>query len=209
MILITCDIENGTQNESERRSIAIPESQACAASSRLRDLCSQGARHALTADEVAGEPWADFESRLKKGNFHEDMVVFVKWLYGSEHDILQNRWVGDLWCLGQRLESPTFQNAVMRRLCKKLSDRDEREIHRGFADYWSYDAQAAWDVADFTHDKEDGFDIEKDEVYWGNKQMLRFILDIFAFLGTSNTTVRKALHKGGSVAVQLSMLIEA
>jgi hypothetical protein len=58
-------------------------------------------------------------------------------------------------------------------------------------------------------DEEHGFDINNDEVDWGNKQMLKFYLDFFAFIGTHDSTVRGALQHGGDVAIQITKIMEA
>ena len=90
------------------RTISVPETLACAVSVHLRFLCSTFPdRRIFEADEIVGEPIADFEARLHNGSFYSLMAIFVKWLYGSDLDF--SKWAVDLWYLGDTLGSPTFQ----------------------------------------------------------------------------------------------------
>jgi len=136
------------------------------------------------------------------------MTNFVKWLYGSDLDATE--WASDLWYLGSALGSPTFQNTAMRRLCKRSDDYDEEDTDNILPEVLTHDTlRAAWDQADFTKDMDEGYNGDFDQVYWDNKQMLKFYLDVFAFIGTRAEVVRGALQEGGEVVVQLSMIMEA
>ncbi|KAE9363581.1 hypothetical protein N431DRAFT_474596 [Stipitochalara longipes BDJ] len=196
VIQITCQTKEEEDASHGLKTIAVPELLACTASSRLRDLCSQSTRRVFTADEVLDESIEDFESRLSNTNFYRLMTNFVKWLYGSDLDVTE--WASDLWYLGQALESPTFQNTAMRRLCRRSDGYDE-DTDNILPEVLTHDTlHAAWDQANFTKDMNNSFDIE-----------LKFYLDVFAYIGTRAEVVRGAFQEGGEVIVQLSMIMEA
>ena len=95
--------------------ITIPETLACLASKGLKTLCSAPSQ-VFTADDVLGEPVAEFEARLIDGDFYIHMSSFAKWCYGADlHD--EEGWCCDRRYLGQKIGSPKFQNSNLRLLC--------------------------------------------------------------------------------------------
>ena len=78
MIQIRCHVKKDSKAAFVIRIITIPETLAFAASKRLQDLCSLSLNRVFTADDILGEPVADFESRLITGDFHSHMSSFAK-----------------------------------------------------------------------------------------------------------------------------------
>jgi hypothetical protein len=119
MIQITYRTKEDENSASLLQTIAIPEVLACSRSSRLRDLCARSNGRVFTADNVVGKLIDEFEEQLLGNNFHAIMTSFVKWLYGSDLDGGDRVWSLDRWFFGQRLGSPTFQNANRGHLCER------------------------------------------------------------------------------------------
>jgi hypothetical protein len=141
------------------------------------------------------------------------ITSFVKWLYGSDFE-QDECYSTERWYLGQKLGSPKFQNASMRYLCNNTSL--PRTNSYAELDFFFYaepiggdSLQRALNHADFSNDEKNGFRVDFYEVYWGNKQMLRFILDAFAFIGTRDSEVLIAIEEGGKFVVQFMMIIHA
>jgi hypothetical protein len=63
-----------------------------------------------------------------------------------------------------------------------------------------------WDFSDFAPDEARGYDRSK-KVYWENKQMLRFVLGVFAFTGTDDEQVREVFSPGGYEAIHLAIVM--
>jgi hypothetical protein len=50
------------------------------------------------------------------------------------------------------------------------------------------------ELSGFSCDLEHGFYSNLSQVYWGNKQMLKFVLDFVAYVGTKEFNVRGIIH---------------
>jgi hypothetical protein len=127
MMKITYRTKEDDNSASLLRTITVPEALACSRSSRLRDLRARGTGRVFTADDVLGKLIDDFKKQLLTNNFHAVMTSFVKWLYGSDLDGGDRVWSLDRWFIGQRLRSPTFQNATTGRLCERPGHFDEAD----------------------------------------------------------------------------------
>lgn len=146
---------------------------------------------------------------LINGSFYTQMCLFQQWLYGS--DISKDKTLCcDRWYFGQNIGSPMYQNDAMRLLRSSVRPAPAgiKIITRDSIGY--KDISLIWDQADFTPDEKLGYDDSQcGEVYWGNKQMLRFFLDISAFIGTKDDEVSGLIAEGGPCAIQIAKLIDA
>lgn len=142
-----------------------------------------------------------------EGIYHY-MCLFQKWLYGAdiskEPGYCYNRWY-----MGQMLGCPLFQNEAMNLLCS-TAKMEKKRLGDMLIDEYDFDTlQTVWKQADFGPDAVMGYGAGAGHhVYWENKKMLKFILDVFAFVGSKHTTVAKVLVKGGTRAIHLARAIE-
>ncbi|KAF8859548.1 hypothetical protein BDZ45DRAFT_725283 [Acephala macrosclerotiorum] len=176
------------------RTVSLPEVLACAVSSLFRQLCKDTKKRIFTSDEVLGEKLKD--------RYHAS-----KWLYGGNLLKIPGNCY-DHWYFGQRIGSPLFQNDAMRLLISTV-DVNKESLTDMFLDHYDHeDLGIIWRLADFSVDEELGYDNDLQEVHWGNKQMLKFVLDVFAFVGTKDEDVAAAIAEGGASAVHIAKFIE-
>lgn len=184
--------------------ISLPEVLACYVSSRFRDLCN-GSKNRCFKAELLNRPLLSIEmSSIFNGIISRSLKEFGKWLYGASISFDE---IGGYaqWIFGQTIGCPFFQNDIIRTLCLHRLPEVKKISH--FDSMWDrFDPAFIWTLSDFTPDKERGYD-SKSEVYWGNKQMLRFVLDVFAFVGTEDEEVREVFSRGDTLAIHLASIM--
>ena len=125
--------------------IRLPVVLACAVSSRLRDLCNDGKRRAVTIDELIGQKQDVFEENLTMAfspGIEGLLDSFLKWLYTGVAEAKGNH-CHDLWYLGYRIGAPKFQNAALRTLCR---DANEGKGSGHLSSYDQDDFKACWEL---------------------------------------------------------------
>ncbi|KAH6717001.1 hypothetical protein BKA61DRAFT_573066 [Leptodontidium sp. MPI-SDFR-AT-0119] len=177
-------VKDYSQDPTHRDVIRLPEVLLRAISHCFNDLCESNPQETLfTAEQVLG--CSDVQFYCEEGRFGAFMACFAKWIYTSklDDDIF---WPWELWRLGQLVGAPSFMNLCLQELAKCLGDSTEDvEMNRNSKNWkakfdWT-SAQLIWEEADFRSDFEHGYDLRDCSVYWGNKKMLKFALDVFLY----------------------------
>ena len=189
----------------EDRIIRVPEALACAVSARLRDLCKFNGRRSFLVDEILGREPGKLFSFVDRRDIHNLLGTFVNWLY-TGCLATETVYYHLPWSFGYRLGAPKLQNDALRMLC---SNPDTAGDHMEALQDPFWDAQICfvWGTADFSKDDDHGCDLDENTVYWGNKQILRFIMDVMVYMSLKNWTVTTNLWKGRALALQLNKLM--
>lgn len=202
---VICTIPGGASSAPASQTINIPTQLGCEASSKLRTLCSDQTRRVFTDVEVVG-PVGQFERGCIHGSFYDLMLHFVRWFYSSELD--SRVLAEDFWHLGRTIGAPKFQNAALRCLCTDMS-AEVFGLGGTFREPLTYETLLkVWNRSDFTMDMQFGYGLDHSQVYWRDKKLLLFILQCFAYFGTQDRQVVRALQEGGEIAINLTMMIE-
>ncbi|KAF7914538.1 uncharacterized protein EAF01_000944 [Botrytis porri] len=176
-----------------------------AISTRFKPLDKHAPNQSLSIHDCLGEPQSKFEVNMFRSRVSDLMDHSGKWLYTGNIDI-EGVMVWDLWVFGEAFRAPRFQNDVMRALCAKASENNHALV---IIKYFGFDAttlKRCWDQVDFTGDRARGCAVENGTVYWGNKPMLKFIMDVIVFVGFRDSNFRRLIHSGGYVAEQIHKL---
>ncbi|ATZ57890.1 hypothetical protein BCIN_15g04020 [Botrytis cinerea B05.10] len=183
----------------------IPSIIGKAISARFKNLDKHSPNQACTVLDCLGEPQTEFEAKLFRSNVSDLMDHFGKWLYTGNVEI-EGWMVWDLWMFGEAFGVPRYQNDIMRALCAKASENNPSLV---IMKYFGFDAvtlNRCWDQTDFTIDRARMCSVENGSVYWGNKQMLKFIMDVIVFVGFKDSNVRRLINSGGRIAEQIFKL---
>ncbi|TGO31413.1 hypothetical protein BHYA_0914g00020 [Botrytis hyacinthi] len=176
-----------------------------AISTRFKPLDKHAANQSISILDCLGEPQTKFEAKMFRSTVGDLMDHFGKWLYTGNIDIAG--WmVWDLWMFGEASRAPRYQNDVMRALCAKASENNSSSI---IIKYFGFDAATlnrCWDQTNFEVDRARGWAVENGTVYWGNKQMLKFIMDVIVFVGFKDSNFRRLINSGGYIAEQIHKL---
>ncbi|TGO27817.1 hypothetical protein BPAE_0036g00280 [Botrytis paeoniae] len=182
-----------------------PITIAKAISTRFKPLDKHAPNKSYSILDCLGEPQTKFEAKMFRSNVSDLMDHFGKWLYTGNIDI-EGLMVWDLWMFGEAFRAPRYQNDVMRALCAKASENNPSLV---IIKYFGFDAATlnrCWDQVDFTGDRARGCSVESGSVYWGNKQMLKFIMDVIVFVGFKDLNFRRLINSGGHIAEQIHKL---
>lgn len=182
-----------------------PTVVAKAVSTRFKGLDKHGEYQTYTVFDCLGVSQAEFEPKLFRSTVSDLMDHFGKWLYTGNID-LNGQKVWDLWTFGEAFGAPRYQNDVMKALCAKGLDNNPSLIITKYFGFNSITLKKCWEQADFGADEAHNCFIEQGTVYWGNKQMLKFVLDIIVFVGMKDSMVRAIIRNGGYIAEQVTKL---
>ncbi|KAF7867455.1 uncharacterized protein EAF02_009646 [Botrytis sinoallii] len=176
-----------------------------AISTRFKSLDKHAPHQSLSILDCLGEPQTKFEAKMFRSAVSDLMDHFGKWLYTGNIDI--GGWMlWDLWMFGEAFRAPRYQNDVMRALCAKASENNPSLV---ITKYFGFDAATlnrCWDQTNFEVDRARGCSVEIGLVYWGNKQMLKFIMDVIVFVGFKDSNFRRLINSGGHIAEQIHKL---
>lgn len=199
------------KDHNDRRVIRLPEVLLRAVSHRSKDLCEAGDSRSFTAEQVLG--CQDVEFWCEGERFGHLMTCFTKWLYTSKlsDDVF---WPWELWRLAQLMGVPALMNLCVREFARCYSypnyppyqsiNPNGRKWKEAFN--WQH-ARRLWDEADFNFEEEHECDLTRLSVYWGNKRMLKFGLDVFLYLDLNteggSEDVRVLIQEKDDLAMQV------
>ncbi|KAI9651215.1 hypothetical protein NHQ30_001253 [Ciborinia camelliae] len=176
-----------------------------AISTKFRGLDKYAMDQSYTIIDCLGESQDKFEAKMLRSNVSDLMDHFGKWLYTGIIDIEgMNIW--DMWTFGEALGTPRYQNDIMRALCAEGLDSNPSLIITEYIGFDAVTLKKCWEQADFTADEAHKCSLEQGSVYWGNKQMLKFVMDVIVFVGLEHPKVRRLIFAGGYVAEHISKL---
>ncbi|TGO53716.1 hypothetical protein BCON_0119g00400 [Botryotinia convoluta] len=182
-----------------------PITIAKAISTRFKSLDKHAPNQTFSILDCLGESQTKFEAKMFRSTVSDLMDHFGKWLYTGNIDI-EGLMVWDLWMFGEAFRAPRYQNDVMRALCAKASKNNPSLV---ITKYFGFDAATLNRCrvqVDFTGDRARGCSVESGTVYWGNKQMLKFIMDVIVFVGFKDSNFRRLINSGGHIAEQIHKL---
>ncbi|KAJ8061856.1 hypothetical protein OCU04_009647 [Sclerotinia nivalis] len=186
-----------------------PSVAAKAISTRFKGLHQYGRYQTYTVFDCLGTSQAKFEAKMLRSKVSDLMDHFGHWLYTGNIDIGGFK-VWDLWTFGETFGAPRYQNDVMKALCGEGLDSNPSFL---ITEYFGFDSgtlKKCWEQANFTADAAHKCFLELGTVYWGNKQMLKFVMDVIVFVGLKDSKVRRIIHDGGYVAEHIvKLLLEA
>ena len=117
------------------------------------------------------------------------LASFTKWLYFGSI-ITKTNFQRDLWCFGQRIRSPRFQNAALRPLRTNCYAAMAEEA---LADLFRHQVmKRVWDVA------------YSEPVALREQKMLMILLDHMVYLGVDHPDVKRVTYNGGDLTLQLA-----
>ncbi|KAF7859554.1 hypothetical protein EAF04_008635 [Stromatinia cepivora] len=186
-----------------------PTVAAKAISTRFKGLDQYGRYQTYTVLDCLGTSQAKFEAKMFGSNVSDLMDHFGHWLYTGKIDI-EGLKVWDLWTFGEAFGAPRYQNDVMKALCGEGLDNNPSFLITKYFGFDSGTLKKCWEQANFTVDAAHKCFLEQGTVYWGNKQMLKFVMDVIVFVGLKDSKVRRLIHDGGYVAEHIvKLLLEA
>ncbi|KAE8452587.1 hypothetical protein EG329_013846 [Mollisiaceae sp. DMI_Dod_QoI] len=186
--------------------ISLPEVLACAVSSRFRDLCKNTAKRDFMEEDIVGEPLCHYEEKLALSTFYSNMCLFQRWLYGADLS-KDDDYCYERWYFGQTIGAPLYQNDVMRDLSSTV-DVEAKSLWTKFHDRFDFfTLNWIWKQSEITVDQEHNHD-ELDRMQWANKQMLKFVLDTFAFEGPKESSVALVIEQGGPWVIHIVRIMD-
>ncbi|KAF7890312.1 hypothetical protein EAF00_008627 [Botryotinia globosa] len=176
-----------------------------AISTRFKALDKHAPNQSISIHDCLGEPQTKFETKMFRCTVGDLMDHFGKWLYTGNIDIAG--WMmWDLWMFGEAFGAPRYQNDVMRALCAKSSENNPSLIIIKYLGFDAATLKRCWDQTNFELDRARGCAVENGSVYWGNKQMLKFVMDVIVFVGFKDLNFRRLINSGGYIAEQIHKL---
>ncbi|KUJ17059.1 uncharacterized protein LY89DRAFT_748262 [Mollisia scopiformis] len=194
-----------SEEDEPTRVLHLPEVLACAVSSRFRDICKSTKKRCFQAEELLGQSVEKFRKIFDYNSIYDLLEVFSRWLYGIDFSEAKTACY-NLWFFGQKIGSPFFQNDAIRQLCSTVKV-EKSELSDMFEDCYNMgDLAQIWDRSDFAPDNELEYD-QDTEVHWDNKQMLKFVLDVHAFVSLQDeNVVRMVFLAGGRCTYHLTQI---